>query len=71
MNQSFNILNSNIMSRMLEEAEIGFWIQELDKWEILWANNKFSSILKIEHSNIIGSDIRNFFNKETGTFLHS
>lgn len=59
------------MSSMLKEAEIGFWIQELDKWEIIWANDKLSSILKIEHSNIIGRDIRNFFNEETVTFLHS
>jgi PAS domain S-box-containing protein len=64
-------LDRNIISKMLKEAEIGFWIQELDKWEIIWTNEKFSTILNLASSDIIGSDVREFFNKSAIGFLTS
>lgn len=71
MKQFPNILDSPFILKMLKEAEIGFWIQELDKWEILWGNDKLSEILEVELSEIIGYDIRSFFDKKGQMFLTS
>lgn len=65
------VLNSSMISKMFKEAEIGFWIQKIDVWKIIWANEKLSKILNIEHSDVIGSDARNFFNNDVGSFLGS
>lgn len=71
MKQLSDILDCNLISKMLEEAEIGFWIQEYNKWEITWANEKFNKILKIDPQTIIGSDIREYFDNNVRSFLAS
>ncbi|MFX1515944.1 MAG: ATP-binding protein [Promethearchaeota archaeon] len=71
MNLPPSVIDSSFVLKMLKEAEIGFWIQELDKWEVLWVNDKLGEILNIESSGIIGQDIRSAFNKEGQRFLTS
>ncbi|MFX0125872.1 MAG: PAS domain-containing protein, partial [Candidatus Hodarchaeota archaeon] len=66
-----DMLDSPFILKMLKEAEIGFWIQELDKWEILWGNDKLSEILEVERTAVIGMDIRTVFNEEGQMFLTS
>jgi PAS domain S-box-containing protein len=65
------ILNGKMISKMFKEAEIGFWIQKIDVWEIIWANEKFSKILNIQQSEVLGCDVRNFFNNDVVSFLGS
>jgi two-component system phosphate regulon sensor histidine kinase PhoR len=65
------MFDSLFILKMLKEAEIGFWIQELDKWEVLWVNDKLGEILNADSSGIIGHDIRSAFNKEGQRFLTS
>ena len=71
MNLPPSVIDSSFVLKMLKEAEIGFWIQELDKWEVLWVNDKLAEILNIESSGIIGQDIRSAFNKDGQRFLAS
>ena len=65
------MLDCSFILKMLKEAEIGFWIQEIDKWALIWTNDKFCQILKADPQDIVGNDIRNFFNKDGQVFLSS
>ncbi len=71
MTQLSDILDSNFISKMLEEAEIGFWVQEYNKWEIRWTNEKFNKILKTDPQKVIGTDIREYFDNNVRSFLAS
>jgi len=71
LTQLSDILDSNFISKMFEEAEIGFWVQEYNKWEISWTNEKFNKILKTDPQKVIGTDIREYFDNNVRSFLAS